>query len=284
MTLTSSDIHHHAGWIRNELRFRVASHGGAAVKREEYASLMRFLERLESTDVSVELLRASRVDKAMLEICEASGWPVGAARRAERILKRWEKRLGGLGELRPGLWDRGGRMHGCKKALMAEGAEVLKRHGHTTAISLQLAKKWAVDAEQRANPAQYGDIGLEVGRYVKGHFQQLTAATMKLRRSSWWIKPACAFRDGMLDDPNSDVAGGEYGAYAIVLAHGVETETADGTSIWRCTRMDVKHVRGTLGVLVLMRNMRNHMDVRIIRSWKLRSRLAPRAGFRYDGL
>jgi hypothetical protein len=188
MTLTLSGIHHHAAWIRNELRFLVASQGGAALKREEYASLMRFLEKLESTDVSVELLRASRVDKAMLEICESSGWPVGASRRAERVLKRWEKRLGSLGELRPGLWDRGGRMHGCKKALVAEGAELLKQHGNTTAISLQLAKKWAVDAEQRVNPAQYGDIGFEVGRYVKGAFD-IGSSTMKLTRLAGGSSP-----------------------------------------------------------------------------------------------
>lgn len=106
----------------------------------------------------------------------------------------------------------------------------------------------------------------------------------KFHRSSWWIKPACAYRDGMLDDPNSDVAVGEYGAYAIVLAHGTETMTTGGTSMWSCTEADVKSEQRGGGLLNMLRNMHNRTEVRVLRSWKLKSPLAPRGGFRYDGL
>ncbi len=102
--------------------------------------------------------------------------------------------------------------------------------------------------------------------------------------NSWWIKPACAYRDGMLTDPNSDIAVGPYGAYTVVLARGIETPMVGGTSRWKCTEADLKHGPADPGVLILMRNMHNHMEVRIIRSWKLKSPLAPKGGFRYDGL
>ena len=88
----------------------------------------------------------------------------------------------------------------------------------------------------------------------------------------------------MLEDPNSDIAVSDYGACAIVLARGSETENADGTSTWTCTKADVKVGLRGLGVLSLMTNMRNHTDVRVLRHWKLRSILAPRGGVRYDGL
>ena len=88
----------------------------------------------------------------------------------------------------------------------------------------------------------------------------------------------------MLSDPNSDVAVGNYGVYALVLACGQEHETANGTSVWKCTQAEILGRRAGAGVLSLMRNMRNHMTVRLMRSWKLRSPLAPRCGVRYDGL
>ena len=88
----------------------------------------------------------------------------------------------------------------------------------------------------------------------------------------------------MLNNPNSDIAIGDYGACAIVLARGSETENMDGTSTWTCTRADVKSDPKGVGVLGLMRNMRERTHVRVLRSWKLKSKLAPRGGVRYDGL
>lgn len=88
----------------------------------------------------------------------------------------------------------------------------------------------------------------------------------------------------MLDDPNSDIAMGDYGACAIVFARGSEIDNMDGTSTWTCNRAEVKSGRKGPGVLGLMKNMREHTDVRVLRSWKLKSKLSPRGGVRYDGL
>ena len=87
----------------------------------------------------------------------------------------------------------------------------------------------------------------------------------------------------MLDDPNSHITVGGYGAYAVIMARGKESLTATGTTKWQCTNKDVRPFPADRGVLSLMANMRNHMDVRVLRYWKLSSKLAPKAGLRYDG-
>ncbi|KAI9887089.1 MAG: hypothetical protein M1823_001079 [Watsoniomyces obsoletus] len=265
MALTVNEIQHQARYIRDILCPLVANDGGAALTRPVFAHLIKFIAKLEKTNITIELLRQTRIDKAFLEMCAVgSRWPASLTGRAERMLRRWGNQVGQLGGLRAALWAEGGRMAGCHKCIVVEETPVKDQGFEMDADGRKMKKIWVVDKVTRLKPDHYGSVDMRIG--------------------SWWIKPACAYRDGMLTDPNSDIAVGPYGAYAVVLAHGVETLMVGGTSIWRCTKEDLKHHLADSGLLNLMRNMHNHMEVRIIRSWKLRSPLAPKGGFRYDGL
>lgn len=99
-------------------------------------------------------------------------------------------------------------------------------------------------------------------------------------RSSWWIKAAAAFRDGVIDETSWGITADEHGAYAIVIKGNEESMTAtDGLIRYSTSGSDPGVTKLTKSVLGHVRGV-----VRILRSWKLQSPLAPVAGLRYDGL
>ena len=100
------------------------------------------------------------------------------------------------------------------------------------------------------------------------------------RYSRWWIKAAAAFRDGIIDETGEGITANEHGAYAIVMKNNEETWTTKeglvrylpsgvGAGVFKLINTITSDVRGV---------------VRVLRSWKLQSPLAPAAGLRYDGL
>lgn len=97
---------------------------------------------------------------------------------------------------------------------------------------------------------------------------------------SWWLKPAAAYRDGIIDRTAHAITADDNGAYAIVVNGSSEQGLkADGTFVYRAALHDP-------GVFKLTKTMTTNTEkvVRVLRSWKLRSKLAPKAGLRYDGL
>lgn len=99
---------------------------------------------------------------------------------------------------------------------------------------------------------------------------------------SWWLKPAAAYRDGIIDETAHGITADEHGAYAIVLTGSCETDlgrerdirymaAVDDPGVWRLTK-------------TMLREDAEEKVVRVLRSWRLRSKIAPRAGLRYDGL
>ena len=97
---------------------------------------------------------------------------------------------------------------------------------------------------------------------------------------SWWLKPAAAFRDGIIDETSHAITADNHGAYAIVLNGAQEQGLCpDGQFKFHAALDDP-------GVLKMTKTMSSDTDpvVRLLRSWKLRSKLAPKAGLRYDGL
>ncbi|KAI9840232.1 MAG: hypothetical protein M1838_004153, partial [Thelocarpon superellum] len=258
------ELRRESQYIRNILAPVVCQYGGKAFSGDTLILLMTFLERLEQTTVSLDVIRRSRIEKALFEITdEGSGWPVSLMELAARILKTWNIRMGDLRDLRAPLWDKDMRMARCRKEWTLARVQTMQ-YGHDSRVEVVKQSEWVV--EHPAAPAMqcHGHRGFEVG--------------------DWWIEPACAYRDGMLDEANSHVAVGIYGAYAIVMAKGEETETDNDTVKWKCTGKCIKPSSTGAGVLSLMSNMRNHTHVRLLRSWKLKSRWAPRGGVRYDGL
>lgn len=97
---------------------------------------------------------------------------------------------------------------------------------------------------------------------------------------SWWLKPAAAYRDGIIDKTAHAITADDNGAYAIVMSGGSEQDLkADEQFMYRAALHDP-------GVFKLTKTMTTNTEkiVRVLRSWKLRSNLAPKAGLRYDGL
>ncbi|KAI9789573.1 MAG: hypothetical protein M1816_005980 [Peltula sp. TS41687] len=266
MTLTIQEIQSEVRYIRDSLCPLVNESGGTAITKDILCGLLAFFKELETMPISVDLLRQTHLDKALIEICVlGTRWPANLVVRAEEMLREWEQQVGHcIGQLRAALWEPGGRMAGCRKGIVMEQTMVFDRKRRTWKTVRTPKKGWIVDVVKLAKGNHYGDVGIEPG--------------------SWWIKPACAYRDGMLDDPNSGIGVGDYGACAIVLARGSETENMDGTTTWTCTKAGVKSDPKGPGVLSLMKNMRERTEVRMLRSWKLKSKLAPRGGVRYDGL
>ncbi len=101
-------------------------------------------------------------------------------------------------------------------------------------------------------------------------------------RNSWWLKPAAAYRDGIIDETSHSITADQNGAYAIVLTGSCETDLGREREIRYQAAVDDP------GVFKLTKTMlRADPDekvVRVLRSWKLRSKVAPKAGLRYDGL
>lgn len=98
--------------------------------------------------------------------------------------------------------------------------------------------------------------------------------------SRWWIIEAAAFRDGIIDHSCKGITANDIGAYAIVLKGNEETELEqEGLIRYSISGADA-------GVFGLMKTISSDVRrvVRVLRSSKLRSRYAPTAGLRYDGL
>lgn len=100
------------------------------------------------------------------------------------------------------------------------------------------------------------------------------------RYSRWWIKAAAAFRDGIIDQTSDGITANQHGAYAIVMKNHEETMTAkEGLVRYLPSSFDP-------GIFKLISTIRSEVRsvVRVLRSWKLKSPLAPVSGLRYDGL
>ena len=96
----------------------------------------------------------------------------------------------------------------------------------------------------------------------------------------WWIKSVAAVRDGIIGSASKVVTADKNGAYAMILKNGVEVQL-EGCELTRYTTSGVD--REVLQLSKPMIGDRRSV-VRILRSSKLRSALAPPAGLRYDGL
>ena len=98
--------------------------------------------------------------------------------------------------------------------------------------------------------------------------------------SSWWLKPAAAFRDGIIDETSHAITADDHGVYAIVLTKAQSEDLGkEGHIKFHAASNDPEAPK-----LRRMAISDTPKLVRVLRSWKLRSELAPKAGLRYDGL
>ena len=164
MALTVQEIERQAQHIRDYLSPLVSDSGGTGLTSDSWSSILQVFEKLEMTSMSSDMLRQSRIDRALLEICMmGTEWPASLVERAEHILQQWEEHIGRVGELRDSLWEPGRPMAGCHKRTEME-AVVLKSKGKPTKTVMVRRKQWVVDAKKLAKASYYGDAGFEVGR------------------------------------------------------------------------------------------------------------------------
>lgn len=98
--------------------------------------------------------------------------------------------------------------------------------------------------------------------------------------SSWWLKPAAAFRDGIIDETSHAITADHRGVYAIVLTRAqAEDLGREGHVKFHAAQNDPEVLK-----LIRIGITDKSKVVRVLRNWKLRSKLAPKAGLRYDGL
>ncbi|KAK2064182.1 hypothetical protein LY76DRAFT_612399 [Colletotrichum caudatum] len=92
----------------------------------------------------------------------------------------------------------------------------------------------------------------------------------------WWLNLACAHRDGILGTAVEKPTKGKYGVTALPLLTGRE-EHVHG-NLYRYVR------EGCLSDMHVSLLTKVGTQIRILRGYRLKSTLAPKAGVRYDGL
>lgn len=106
-------------------------------------------------------------------------------------------------------------------------------------------------------------------------------STYETKFISWWLTPAAAYRDGIISTPSYGISADSDIAYAIILSDVEEKgDSLDGT------RIKFEPACRAASVVKACKTMASDTErvVRVLRSWRLLSRFAPKAGLRYDGL
>ncbi|KAL8925368.1 MAG: hypothetical protein Q9172_002248 [Xanthocarpia lactea] len=275
MGLTKEDLLCHSRYIRDTLAPKIAKDDGlgSGTHAFDLDPLRSALDELFKVPMTLDILRFSRMEKALQRIVEASGsdWPPDIVLKAKNLIARWESSLGPLQRVRTDLWAPGGRLEGFAKPhgwfrwedpfgnvstlicqSTASKAHLFKRLPETPA--------WRVEEKRsRAETYKEGHCGFKVG--------------------DWWLNSAAACRDGITDNLRYRITADNNVAYAITMTHGNET------SVSKHDRSSYTPYPNDPGAIKLMATIggEERRTVRILRSWKLQSSLAPVAGIRYDG-
>lgn len=133
------DLRTHSRYIRDNFMPLVGGDGGdCELNSRDMALLRSTLLKIDTLSVTVDVLRFSRMEKALMLI-STPGWPADIAEMARKILARWEDALGPLQELRADLWGIGGRLEGVRKVefSMPDDAEWVSSCNHIILISLK---------------------------------------------------------------------------------------------------------------------------------------------------
>ncbi|KAL8656792.1 MAG: hypothetical protein Q9210_000036 [Variospora velana] len=252
MVLTKEDLLAHSRYIRDTLVPRLAKGSNVVSGKSTFdlTPLRSALEELHKSPMTVEILSFSRIEKALQKIVEAqgSGWPPDIVSKARDLIARWEESLGSLQRVKTDPWGLGGRLEGLAKP----GKWLWKGHA-----SLQIPE----------TPAWQPEIKCNVGRaHQDGH-------------SGFQVGDAAACRDGIIDNPHSCVTSDEDVAYAITMTQHTETNESKDDS---CSFTPRHNDPGAFKLMATI-NGEQRNPVRVLRSWRLHSSLAPVAGLRYDG-
>ena len=122
---TPEDLLTHSRFIRDRLAPLVASKGQHALNGDDISTLRSIMVGLNAVPMTSDLLRYSRIDKALRVIAMGSGWPLAFMTQAEELITKWELALGSLQSIQTDLWGPGERLEGTKrkKGQKSEGSE-----------------------------------------------------------------------------------------------------------------------------------------------------------------
>ncbi|KAL9601503.1 MAG: hypothetical protein Q9219_002455 [cf. Caloplaca sp. 3 TL-2023] len=258
MGLTKEDLLSHSRYIRDILVPKLAK--AETVVSEKYSfdfsHLRSALEQLHDSPMSIEILSFSRIEKALQRIVESQGggWPPDIVTKAKNLIAKWEESLGPLQRVHTDLWGTGGRLEGLRKSDTLRGLDDIDRQNPTTPT-------WIV--EQKCNPEK---------AHKDGHTE--------FKIGDWWLNGAAACRDGIIDNPQYQITADESVAYAIAMTQDAETNVSGDES---CSYTSHPNDPGVYKLMSTI-NGEQRSVVRVLRSWRLQSPLAPVAGIRYDGL
>lgn len=160
MALSIQEVKSQAKHIRDILCPLVSTSGGTALTRPTFASLVSFFTKLKDLAITIETLRETRVDKALLEICgEDTRWPASLVEKARKRLAVWEKQLGSVGDLGAALWGPGGRMENCRQTSEVYFPDA-EQGSQPQATVRQL---WVVDGVDSERVKDYGHLNFAIG-------------------------------------------------------------------------------------------------------------------------
>ena len=318
-----SNLRAHSRYIRDTLQPHLST-PGATLTPTELSTLKSIFASVSAIPITLELLQYSRIEKAVAVVASGGGaWPADASLMAETLLNRWEEKVGPMKNVKADLWGQGGRLEGVQESRCGLGG---RRHGIGAGGNHSLkrgrdqadlvcrggARRGKLSfLEQPGRRMRMGILGSRLDREFS--FQLTSFETQKgqrLKCCSWWLKPAAAFRDGIIDSRHYSITADEFGAYAILLEGDSErpgvteamvkepsdsTEFAalktSGVNKWRHKNYDVERpsirflpTPGDPGIHKLTREISRRNGIRVMRMAKLKSPLAPRVGVRYDGL
>ncbi|KAL8686864.1 MAG: hypothetical protein Q9218_006808 [Villophora microphyllina] len=257
MGLSKEDLLAHSRYIRNALAPRIAKDhdllsGNQAL---DLTNVRSVLDQLSGTPMTTEVLRFSRIERALQRIVQASGvgWPPDIVIKAETLLARWEELLGPLQRVQRDLWAAGNRLEGLIKPRDWLSRESVHQYPPDTPA-------WITKPNH--DPAR---------AHKEGH--------SRFQVGDWWLNCAAACRDGIVDNPNYHITADEDVAYAMAMTLNSETSSFNDESF------SYKPHPNDPALFKLMATINGEQRkvVRVLRSWKLQSPLAPSAGIRYDG-
>ena len=130
----------HSRYIRDTLVPRLSRE--QSLSHSDTDLVHKIFKMLKSTPMTLELLRYSRMEKALMVIIAtgASCWPMEVVVMAEEVMQKWEDQIGPLKDLRADLYGPDGKLEGLKKITTWEydTEESDDVWSNTTAIDIML--------------------------------------------------------------------------------------------------------------------------------------------------
>jgi hypothetical protein len=234
------------------------------LEKEALADILRFMLIDEQTprEVPLKLIFYSRLDKLLEDLHSFKDRMIKENRDSEIDL-RFNEVLSRASSLEYKWQQRFRTAYFC---LDSERIKNMMEHGSLQGLLLNPVYKkglgiwnldWNKGFAEKEFPDKEGDLGFHAGQ--------------------WWFNILCAFRDGIVGRIDEKTTKGKYGVTALPLLTGEEMDgptvsMTEYTKTGKASEMPF----GLLG--------NRGRPIRILRGHTLKSKYAPEAGVRYDGL